>query len=132
MSTEVVLGRPDFADRSFGVTQLKRFPPYVYSLLGGMLVHKVESVEARWYKPQMNHLERLSSPALIIRAVCGQVFYAGQGCRRERSRSCALPRPDAVLCGRCHGTGPVFGRGLAERAVTRREAKQRLGCIVEV
>lgn len=127
----IVEGRPDFEDRSFGVTHLKQFPPYVYSLLGGMLVHKVEAVQARWYKPQYGHLERLESPILTIVAACGQLFYAGHG-RAERSRACVLPKPDAVLCGRCQGTGAVFGRGLAERAVTRRDAKRRIGCVMEV
>jgi hypothetical protein len=127
----VVPGRPDFYDRSFGITLLKRFPPYVYSLLGGMLVHKIQRVEAHWYTPKGSYLVRERSPRLTIHTVCGQTFYGGVG-RGKRARACATPRPESVPCGRCAGTGPVFGRGLAEKSVTRASARLRVGCTVEV
>jgi hypothetical protein len=102
----------------------------VYSLLGGMLVHRVASVEAQWYRPEYDRLVRLDTPSLTIRAVCGQVFYGN--CEKARAQACAVPRADAVACGRCNGEGPVFGRGLRERTVLRREAKARIGCALEV
>lgn len=126
-------GRPDFADKNFGMTELKRFPPYVYSLMGGMLVHRVLRVQAWWYapaRPNGDYLERLASPRLTIYTACGQMFYAGLG-REKRARACALPKPGAVACGRCNGTGPVFGRGLAEVDVRRRDARKRIGCVME-
>jgi len=103
-------GRPDLRDHKFGISRLKRFPPYVYSLLGGMLVHRVTGVEAWWYEPveRGECLERLESPRLIIHTACGQWFLAGVG--RVRARTCALPKPGAVECGRCAGTGAVFDR----------------------
>jgi hypothetical protein len=127
-------GRPDFKDHNYGKSWLKRFPPYVYSLLGGMLIHRVLRVEAQWYEPASPYgecLERLESPRLTIHAACGQVFYAGTGKRARRSQTCVLPKPGAVPCGRCVGTGPVFGRGLAELTVLRRDARRRIGCVMD-
>jgi hypothetical protein len=139
MKWGAIEGRPDFEDRGFGKTYLKRFPPYVYSLLGGMLVHKVLNVEAQWYqaarskaRPGGTCLERLASPRLTIHTVCGYSFYAGREFKRKRSQSCAVPKPGAVLCGRCHGTGPVFGKGLAVRETRREDARSRIGCAAEV
>ncbi len=137
---EYIHGRPDFADSSFGITTLKRFPPYVYSLMGGMLVHKVREVTARWYEAkacrcegrlEYSHLERRTTPRLTVVTVCGQTFYAGAE-HAGRSRACEIPKPDAVLCGRCHGTGPVFGRGLAEQSTKRADARRRIGCVARV
>lgn len=127
-------GRPDFADHDFGVTKLKRFPPYVYSKLGGMLVHRVASVDARWWVPGGwgQYLVRLDSPALTINAVCGATFYAGSNGRTGRAQQCALPAADAVACGRCNGTAAIFGRGGREIFVKRADARRRLGCAVEV
>ena len=127
-----VKGRPDFRDKRFGKTYLKTFPPYVYSLLGGMLVHKTLRVEANWYAPHFGDMERLASPRLVFETVCGMNFYGGIGDRAKRSQACKVPALNAVLCGRCHGTGPTFGRGLAELKVTRYEARKRIGCVVEV
>lgn len=140
MTGQLIPGRPDLGcgrNSDFGKTYLKRFPPYVYSLLGGMLVHRVLRVEAQWYraatiKEPGDALERLQSPRLTIEAVCGYSFYAGPHLKQERARACSVPKPDAVLCGRCVGTGPVFGRGLAELAVRRSEARRLVGCLVEV
>lgn len=134
VSRNLIRGRPDFGNPDFGKTLLKRFPPYVYSRLGGMLIHRVLRVEAQWYQAVYpgDALERLPCPRLTFVAVCGQSFYAGAGPRSGRSQACAIPKPGAVLCGRCSGTGPVFGKGLAERDVKRRDARARIGCVAEV
>ena len=131
----LIHGRPDFGNPDFGKTRLKRFPPYVYSRLGGMLVHKVLHVEARWYRAVSirscgDGLERLPYPQLTFVTACGQMFYAGMG-RDDRSQSCVIPKADAVLCGRCCGTGPVFP-GRHERDIKRSEARARIGCMAEV
>lgn len=129
----IVQGRPDFADHDFGKTRLKKFAPYIYSRLGGMLVHKVLYVDAQWYKPINggSDLQRLPSPRLTYVTNCGQWFYGGVD-RPKRAQTCRIPQEQAVLCGRCDGTGPVFGRGLHERMVTRADARKRLGCVAVV
>lgn len=128
----IVEGRPDFDTPGFGMTKLRRFPPFVYSRLGGALVHRVHAVEARWYRAMGDYLERLSSPHLVIRTICGQQFYAGHdslGREMNRTRACHVPAPDAVHCGRCNGAPPTLRRG---SGVSRQECKHRLGCVVEV
>lgn len=130
----MVIGRPDLVDHSFGQTKLKRFAPYVYSRLGGMLVHRVREVVAQWYDPAPplgENLIRLESPRLTYVTNCGQWFYGGVE-REKRAQTCRIPQEQAVLCGRCDGTGPVFGRGLHERMVTRADARKRLGCVAVV
>jgi hypothetical protein len=125
-------GRPDFTNRRFGVTNPKRFPPYVYSKLGGMLVHKILRVDLSWWEGHYWEMVRLRAPRITYHTVCGMSFYGGEPQERhKRSATCAMPRDGAVLCGRCQGLGPVFGRGLKEKNVTREEAKRRIGCAVE-
>ncbi len=139
MSAPRIEGRPDWSNPGFGRTTLKRHPPYVYARRGGMLVHKVLRVEASWYRAVWLNkeacetgLERLPSPRITFYTVCGQMFYGhSDGKLGPRTQVCKVPAPDAVLCGRCHGTGPVFGKGLAELTVKREEAKRRLGCVAE-
>ena len=126
----IVSGRPDLDDMAFGVTPLRRFPEFVYSLLGGMLVHRIARVEARWYEPTQrgDALRRLSVPSVVAYAVCGQYFYFNHWRGKVRARACVAPRDGAVLCGRCAGNGPVFRRGIDAAAELRREARARIGC----
>lgn len=122
----IVNGRPDFGNRSFGLTYLKKFPPYVYGTAGNAcLVHKVLRVECRWYDPEYDHLVRRDTPRMSIVTMCQQSFYLSGG-----SVSCMLPKSDAVLCGRCHGTGPNFRRGLWSHE--RLAARGKLGCVLSV
>jgi hypothetical protein len=130
-SGHVVNGRPDLADLMFGVTHAKKFPPYVFSVRGpAALVHKIASVELRWYRV-CNHghaLMKLNRPTMIAKLVCGgSRFLIG-----EATRTCHIPKPDAVLCGRCHGELASFGKnGPAIKAgITREVAKVKLGCVV--
>jgi hypothetical protein len=50
----------------------------------------------------------------------------------ERTRTCTIPEPDALLCGRCHGEPATFGKhGKATKAgVKRADAHVKLGCLV--
>jgi hypothetical protein len=131
-SSEIVIhGRPDMqAWRSgirFGVTQAKRFPPYVYGTRGNAcLIHKVLRVELHWWRCRdTNSLVRCNPPWMFAYTVCGQRFRIDDS---KWGATCAIPKPDAVLCGRCHGEGPVFGKH-SKQLITKREAKQKLGCI---
>jgi hypothetical protein len=45
-------------------------------------------------------------------------------------RTCAIPKPDAVLCAACQGKGRNFPRG-KEHDVPMNLAKLRLGCVEE-
>lgn len=128
----VVRGRPDFYNRDFGRTEAKKFPPYVYSTDGtGCLVHKIARVELYWYRVGGvgDYLVRLNEPRMTAYTVCGAMRYLTP----RASRTCVVPDPDAILCGRCHGDVATFGKyGPALKAgITRREAHTKLGCVVE-
>lgn len=133
-----IKGRPDLFGPNrgkFGVTKAKRHPAYCYSNQNGQLLHKVAELELHWWEvtPGGGSLRRLTRPVGIIRTVCNQsFFYTKDRKGKEKSTLCELPKPDAVLCGRCHGTGPVFGKRGETLSVTKHEAKSRLGCIAEV
>lgn len=144
MTEELIVdGRPDLygPDRHlFGVTFAKRFPPYVFSTMGGAsLVHKVARVRLRWYEvgPTMHTLRRMKVPQATAECVCGQYLYLNVASirphRRNRAKLCEVPAPGALLCGRCHGEVATFGPdGAGTKAgITRRIANQRLGCMVE-
>jgi hypothetical protein len=131
--SEIIPGRPDLdwykSGRSTprpGVTVAKRHPPYVHGKIGmAQLLHKVMRLELRWYEvgPDGHHMRRLHSPSMMATTVCGHVFYIG-----TRAQTCEMPKPDTVMCGRCHGTGPNFGKHGINN-VSRQEAKVRLGCV---
>jgi hypothetical protein len=128
----VIHGRPDFRDPDFGITYAKKFPPYVFSIRGASaLIHRVRRVRLRWWEVA-GHGEKLvkqNKPRMTAECMCGQ-FFSLQG---SRSRTCHVPAPDALLCGRCHGEGPVFSKdGWATReGITRHEAHVKLGCVVK-
>jgi len=129
VSETVIKGRPDFENHKFGVTRAKRHPKYVYSNIFGCLVHEITYVEFRWYNVGSggSSLVRRAHPRISITTNCGQVFFYWSQNGRPKSTMCELPNPDAVLCGRCQGKGPVFGkRGSGD--VTKSAAKVRLGC----
>lgn len=136
---EVVKGRPDLhGDNRFGVTMLKRHQAYVFSTgANASLVHRVSHVEVRWYVPVDGgrNLGRLKRPHVTFHSVCGQMFYVNRSFlrRRTRTQTCAVPAPDAVRCGRCHGAPASFGpHGEATRTgIDRKAAHARLGCVME-
>lgn len=131
--TDIVIeGRPDFEDHNFGVTRAKRHPKYVYGTAFGSLLHKVAYIQMRWWSPDYGRLVRRKAPRLLISTICGQTFFVGAMKNgKPRSTMCELPKPDAVLCGRCHGEGPTFGKN-SNAGVTKREAKARLGCVIAI
>ena len=128
-SAEIV-DRHSVNERTFGVSTTKRHPAYVYSInKNSALMHKIREVEIQWYAfLGMGHMGRLKIPAMIAHTVCG----VSRALTPDRSRTCAVPEPGALLCGRCHGEGPWFGRDRkAQKAgITRQEAHVKLGCVV--
>lgn len=129
----VIPGRPDFCNFNYLTTNAKKFPPYVFSIRGGSaLVHKVQCVRLRWWEPQREtrgqNLVKLRDPIVTAHTVCG-MFYR---LRSDRSRTCRVPSPDALLCGRCHGEPATFGKhGKGTReGIPRRVAHVKLGCVV--
>ena len=131
MSETWIEGRPDFRDHSFGITKLKDFPKYVYGTAGNaLLIHKVSSVEAYWYEPDYGRMLRLETPKLIARSVCQQSFFIHLPRSRQKFKAvmCEVPKPDAVLCGACHGQPRPFGRH-GKPPCSKEMAKIRLGCL---
>jgi hypothetical protein len=131
-NAKIIHGRPDFRDHDFGVTYAKKFPPFVFSIRGNSaLIHKVDAVRMRWYEVggRGEYLYRLDQPRLTAVTVCG-MYKRLSG---ESSRTCMLPNPNALLCGRCHGEVPTFSKhGAATKAgITRTAAHVKLGCVVE-
>jgi hypothetical protein len=119
--------RPD--DWDFGITYAKKHPPYVYSANGmGCLIHKIARVSIHWWEYRFDWLERLDKPRVIAETVCGMHKPIDYG--RMRSKVCAIPRPDATFCGRCHGQVANFPRKDPKSKAARLEAKRKLGCIV--
>lgn len=128
----IVPGRPDFADKSFGITKAKRHVKYVYSNdANGCLIHKVREVTFHWYEAKGDYLERRQAPHICIKTICSQVFFAHNRKGKRAATMCEIPSPDAVLCGRCHGEPPVFTKGKSH-AEEKRAARARLGCVMEV
>lgn len=121
-------GRPDFPGTNrFGITRAKHFPKYVYSANKmGCLIHKIAHVELHWWEP-CDHgvrLVRRHQPRMIATTICGSNKFI----EPSRAHTCAVPRPDAVLCGRCHGEPAIFPRN-APHKVTKEFARDHLGCI---
>jgi len=63
---------------------------------------------------------------MIAETVCGQTIFLCD----HKGMTCALPKKNAVLCGRCHGEEATFGKH-SKKGITRREAKLRIGCAAE-
>lgn len=125
-----VIDRDSVNERTFGVTVAKRHPAYVYSInKNAALMHKVRDVEIQHYATvSMNVLGRLKVPAMIAHTVCGM----SRALTPDRSRTCTVPEPGSVLCGRCHGEPATFGKhGRAIReGIRRQDANAALGCVV--
>jgi len=138
------VGRPDF--NGYGMewarTKAKRHAKYVYSRRFGILLHEVREAELSWWKLGNGgkYWVRRQSPRITYLTKCGTYFFGPdpeaetpRG-RKSRALVCELPKADAVLCGRCRGEGPVFGKGMQRKdgGPTRQEARARLGCAVAV
>lgn len=121
------LPRPNVWTKPPEPTRAKKHPKYVHGRIGmAMLLHKIDYVEIRWYDYGWHEFIRLKHPSLVARSVCGNYYHLRAG----RAGTCELPAPDAVLCGMCHGTGRIWSRGKIP-TVTKRQAKDRLGCVVQ-
>jgi hypothetical protein len=130
--TVYINGRPDFKDHRFGITEIRQYPQFIYSLSrNAMLVHKVVKVEAHWYEAEYDRLRRLETPRIIATAVCGQGFfvYLPDSRRKSRSSFCEIPKKDSVPCGACHGCPRPFGKH-GYPPCSKEMARVRLGCIV--
>jgi len=85
-----------------------------------------------------SYWRRRKSPRITYSTKCGMFFFGPDPeseYRRDKPSkavACELPRPNAVLCGRCRGQGPVFAKGTQPKpnGPTRYEARERLGCVV--
>lgn len=125
-----IIDRNSVNDRTFGVSKAERHPAYVYSVnRNACLMHKVAGVEIHWYAliDGGDRMGRLKQPAMIARTVCGN----SRSLTPTRSRTCHVPLPGSILCGRCHGEPATFGKhGKGTKAGLRRaEAHVTLGCI---
>jgi hypothetical protein len=102
-------------------TDATRFPPYVFSATRGLLLHRVQRLRLYWYwwdehGRGLGAPIRLACPRMFAECVCGQSFHL-QG--RTHAQLCQQPNPDALLCGRCQGQGPLFGKDRRARAGRR-------------
>jgi hypothetical protein len=104
---------------------------YVYGTgRNNALLHKVDRLELRWWTcgPTGAYVVRLESPRIIAVTVCGQHRFIGARANGSRlDRLCSVPKPDTVLCGRCHGKGVNFPHG-RPHDIPLAIAKARLGC----
>lgn len=130
----VPIKRGTVNEHTFGVADAKRHPAYVYGASRqSALMHRVARVRLHWYAVVSltgcgSHIARLKQPAMVADTVCGQFFALTP----KRSRTCHVPLPNSVLCGRCHGEPATFGKHGAGTKVglTRRAAGATLGCEV--
>ena len=117
-------------DHAFGKSEAKRHPAYVYSVnKNACLMHKVARVEIYFYATcGGGKMGRLKQPAMVAITVCG----CSRTLTPNRSRTCHVPLPDSILCGRCHGEPATFGKhGKGTKAgIKRAEANVKLGCEV--
>jgi hypothetical protein len=91
------------------------------------LVHKISHLRLRWWthsSPGGHYLVRLQSPMISAVTNCGRWMRLND----TSSKTCNIPRPDAVLCKACMGQGRNFPRG-REHSVPLAVAKVRIGCV---
>ena len=124
----ISIPRPSPDNWRFGITFAKKFAPYVYSANGmGALIHKVKHVELHWWEYSYQRLIRRDAPVMIAKTMCGMHKRIETG--RMRSAMCAVPKPDAVFCGKCHGLPANFPRNKPESKTARFIARKNLGCM---
>jgi len=139
-----VNGRPDWhgGGMTWAQTTVKRHPKYVYGTKMGKLLHEIEKVRLVWWQlgGHGSYFFRVSSPRVYFETKCGYCFFGSdptntfRSSRKSKATVCELPKPDAVLCGRCRGEGAVFGKlgKVGRGGVTYKEARERIGCTVQV
>lgn len=125
--TEIRAPRWGKEEREYAIANPK--VPYVYSTgPNSCLVHKINYVRLRWWEcgPKGEYLVRLQSPRMMAVTNCQQ-WISIDG---TKGKVCAFPKPDAVLCARCHGEGTNFPQGIPHK-ISKKLAKIRLGCVAE-
>jgi hypothetical protein len=136
MTGEVVIpGRPDLAWYSSRqgkqpfMSRAKKFPKYVHGVCGNSaLIHTIAYVNLRWYRLDSggNNLILVNEPIMRATCICGTSFRLSA----KSGVTCEIPKPDAVMCGRCNGQMPPFSKRNPNR-LDIKAAKKALGCIVE-
>lgn len=135
MSEIIVPGRPDLAwyrsreGKQPFVTRAKKFPKYVFGNRGNAaLVHTIAYVKLNWTRVDDtgSNLIKLNAPIMIATTICGTSFRLSA----KSGVTCEIPKPDAVMCGRCNGQMPPFSKRNPNR-LDIKAAKKALGCIVE-
>jgi hypothetical protein len=111
-----------------GRISAKRHPVYVYSVTpNSCLMHRIAAVEIYWdVLVNGSTVGRLKTPRMMARTICGMTKFLFA----QKSRTCQVPLPDSVLCGRCHGEVATFGKSGAgtKAGLTRKVARIKLGC----
>lgn len=126
------VSRPMSGDDRYGPMEATRFPPFVFSIRGAScLIHTIARVEIHWWRiaGHGHLLAKLKKPVLIAQTVCCTSFRLDG----DIARTCHVPNPDAIPCGRCNGDVAPFGKhGHATKAGLKRQvAHIRLGCVVK-
>lgn len=136
------VGRPDFrgGGMEWATTRAKRHPKYVYGTKQGLLLHEIAKMELQWWQLSGNghYWRRVKSPRVYYTTKCGMNFFGPdpespyKKDANGKATVCELPKPDAVLCGRCKGEPPIFAKGSQPKpgGPTRQEARARIGCVV--
>ena len=137
-------GRPDWhgGGMAWAQTTVKRHPKYVYGTRMGKLLHEIAQVTLCWWQlgGHGEYFFRVQSPRVWFETKCGYHFFGSDpqntfiSSRKSRATVCEIPKPDAVLCGRCRGEGPVFGKHakVGRGGVTYKQARERIGCVIQV
>lgn len=131
-NAEPIYGRPDQGRLGFGVTLAKKHPPFVFSIRGvSCLVHKIARVELHWWRVAGHgeKLVKMKRPVMFAITNCSCHFEL----QAKSSRTCHVPSPEAMPCGRCNGEIAPFGKhGHATKAgIRRQDAHVKLGCVVQ-
>jgi len=126
----IIDGRPDLdCNFNWGKTRAKKHPPYVFSVVSSAaLVHKIAWIDLWWWEliDGGNRMARVNKPKATAHSVCGYTFFL----EAAKTRTCIVPNPDALMCGRCHGELPPLGRNGHARHIPRAELHVKLGCVV--
>ena len=135
MDKLIIPGRPDLEwyrsrqGKQPFYTKAKKFPKYVHGVRGNSaLIHTIAYVDMDWCQVGGNgsYLIKLDSPIMHATAICGTHFRLSS----KSGVTCEIPKPDAVMCGRCNGEMPPFSKRNPNR-LDIKAAKKELGCIVE-
>jgi hypothetical protein len=123
--TEIRAPRWGKEEREYQIVVPKK--AYVYGTgRNNCLIHRISHIKLRWWTPgpEGGYLVRLQSPIMAAVCICGRYIRLSDA----SGKMCELPKPDAVLCGMCHGKGRNFPHN-QKHEVPASLAKIRIGCI---